>query len=115
MKVIVYGIVNCDSVRKARKWLKDHGVEYHFHDLRTDGVTASQLQKWLKAVGIEQLLNRRGQAWRKLGDQERAQADSDEVVGLLLKNPLLIKRPLIEAGRDCLVGFAPETYSKRFT
>lgn len=113
MKITVFGIANCDSVRKARKWLKENGYDHRFHDIRSDGLDAKQVSRWLKAAGPGALLNRRGQAWRALSDQERMQADGNDVTALLLKYPLLLKRPIAEIGKDCIVGFLPDEYRSR--
>jgi len=111
---IVYGIKNCDTVKKSRRWLDDHGVEYRFHDFRADGLTRAQLKGWVAAVGWEALLNRRGTTWRKLPEAEREGITAARAERLMLEEPTLIKRPVIEADNTVLVGFDEEDYRKRF-
>jgi arsenate reductase (glutaredoxin) len=108
----VYGIKNCDTVKKARKWLDDHGVTYRFHDFRGDGLDAKQLDAWIGAAGWETLLNRRGTTWRKLPDAEREGIDAKRAAALMLEHPTLIKRPVIEHGKQVLVGFDPKAYAE---
>lgn len=104
MAFTVYGIPNCDTVKKSRRWLDDQGVAFDFHDFRKDGLTAEQLSKWLDAVGAEKLVNKRGTTWRKLSDAEKAEAEQNPVP-ILLENPAIIKRPVIEGPHGISVGF----------
>ena len=110
------GIKNCDTVRKARQWLEANGIPYHFHDLRSAGLTAQQLQQWNRAVGWETLLNRRGSSWRQLSPQVRDNIDEPSALTLMLQNPTLIKRPILELkdGR-VQVGFAEGQYRQLFS
>lgn len=108
----LYGIKNCDTVKKARRWLDEHGVEYRFHDLRADGLEAKRLDAWIRAVGWETLLNRRGTTWRKLPEAVREGIDAKRAAALMLEQPTLIKRPVIEHGEQVLVGFDPDAYAK---
>ncbi|WP_018953109.1 ArsC family reductase [Thioalkalivibrio sulfidiphilus] len=108
----LYGIKNCDTVKKARKWLEAHGVEYRFHDFRADGLEAKQIDAWIKAVGWETLLNRRGTTWRKLPEAVREGIDEKRAAALMLEHPTLIKRPVVEHGKQVLVGFDPDVYAK---
>jgi len=110
----LYGIQTCDTVRKARKWLDAHGVEYRFHDFRVDGLDPALLQRWLDQAGWETLLNRRGATWRALPEGVRAGLDGTRVKGLLLERPTLIKRPVLDDGRAVHVGFDPRDYERRF-
>ncbi len=103
--VTLYGINNCDTIKKTRKWLQDRGVEFEFHDYRKDGAPASLIRRFLQEFPAEQLLNRRGTTWRKLGDDEKAQADSNQLVKLLGTYPALIKRPLLNRGKHWVLGY----------
>ncbi|HSP01095.1 MAG TPA: ArsC family reductase [Thioalkalivibrio sp.] len=110
--VILYGIKNCDTVKKARKWLDEHGADYRFHDFRADGLEAKQLDAWIQAVGWETLLNRRGTTWRKLPEEVREGIDEQRAAALMLEQTTLIKRPVVEHGKQVLVGFDPDAYAK---
>ena len=101
----VYGIKNCDTCRKARKWLNAEGVEHTFHDLRVDGFDAANVSRWLEAVGWEKLLNRRGMTWRNLDESDKDRVDAAKAATLMAGNPTLIKRPVFDDGRQILVGF----------
>lgn len=106
----VYGISNCDTVRKSRKWLDQAGISHEFHDFRKQGLSEQQLSHWEEAVGWEALLNRRGTAWRKLPEPTRDSIDAASAHALMLDNPTLIKRPVVEAGDAVTVGFSPERW-----
>lgn len=116
--IIVYGIANCDTVKKARAWLSEHGVSYTYHDFKKQGVPADQLTRWLAAVGWEKLVNRKGTTWRKLDDATRlAVVDAASATALMLANPSVIKRPVVvwhnasvSVGLD-LDAFAAQTAS----
>lgn len=108
--MIVYGLKNCDSCRKARKWLDAGNLEYDFIDLREDAPSRSTLKAWHQAVG-DGLLNRRGTTWRGLPDSEKARADTDLPL-LLQEHPALIKRPVLVTEEKMLVGFDPEAWKK---
>ena len=110
----LYGIRNCDTIRKARRWLDEHGVEYRFHDLRTDGLDAKTLQAWEKRLGWEHLLNRRGTTWRRLPEAERAGIDRTRALRIMLDNPAIIKRPLLASGRQLHLGFSADAYRDIF-
>lgn len=103
--ITVYGIKNCDSCRKALKWLTAEGIEHRFHDFRVDGLEALSLSGWVKAAGWEKLLNRRGTTWRNLSDTEKDGVDHAKAEALMAGNPTLIKRPVFETGDQVLVGF----------
>ena len=103
--ITVYGIKNCDTCRKALKWLAAEGIEHRFHDFRVDGLDASSLSTWVKDAGWEKLLNRRGTTWRKLSDAEKDGVDEAKAEALMAGNPTLIKRPVFEAGAQVIVGF----------
>ena len=108
--ITVYGIPNCDTVRKARRWLDAHQIPYRFHDLRKDGLDPAQLDHWLARAGWETLLNRRGATWRKLPEAVRKRIDAGTARQLMLDNPTLIKRPVVENGDTVLVGFSEAAY-----
>ncbi|MFZ9678339.1 MAG: arsenate reductase [Quisquiliibacterium sp.] len=111
----IYGIENCDQVRRARAWLRDHAIEYSFHDYRKHGLEAALLERWLRHLPWDVLLNRRGLAWRKLSAQDRARiVDKASAMEAMLAEPLLIKRPVIEAGDRLLVGFSDVVLNSTF-
>ncbi len=97
--VTVYGIPNCDTIKKARTWLADHGVDYAFHDYKTAGIDRGRLEKWSKKVGWETLLNRAGTTFRKLTDADKQGLDEKKAIALMLAQPSLIKRPVVGVRR----------------
>lgn len=106
--IVIYGLKNCDSCRKALKLLAESGATYRFHDLRADGLPPGRVQRWLAGAGWETLVNRRSTTWRGLPEAEKAAlADGAAAFPLLERHPTLIKRPVIEAGNQLIVGFAP--------
>ena len=112
MSITIYGIKNCDTMNKARAWLDKRGVEYAFHDYKTAGIERERLEKWEKKVGWEKLLNRAGMTFRKLPDKDKAGLDAKKAMALMLKQPSMIKRPVLDlGGGKLLVGFSPELYS----
>ncbi len=113
---ILHGIPNCDTIRKARKWLNQQEIEFTFHDFRKDGVSREKLQQWAAEGGWEQLLNRRGTTWRKLPPEEREGLDQESVITLLLEHPAMIKRPVLESDRlqGIEVGFSEARYQEIF-
>jgi len=102
-------------MKKARKWLADHGVEYEFHDYKKLGIEQKKLVAWIKAVGWETLLNRRGMMWRKVPDEVKASIDEKTAIRLMLETPSIIKRPVLEAKDKVTVGFKAETYEELFS
>lgn len=110
----VYGISNCDTVKKARKWLDARGVPYRFHDLRKDGVTVDMLHSWAMEAGWEKLLNRAGITWRRLPEADRADLTLEKAIRLMLANPTVIKRPVLDLGRRRHVGFKEAEYEQLF-
>ena len=114
MSVTLYGIKNCDTMKKARTWLDDHGVAYHFHDYKTAGIERAQLERWSEELGWETLLNRAGTTFRKLPEADRADLDRAKAAALMLAQPAMIRRPVLEADGEILVGFKPEVYAARF-
>lgn len=110
--VTIYGIPNCDTMKKARVWLDQHGIEYVFHDYKKEGIDAKRLEKWSRAVGWETLLNRAGTTFRKLSDAEKADLSEKKAIALMVEQPSLIKRPVLEFGAGKpLVGFKPDNYA----
>ncbi len=110
----LYGIKNCDTVKKARKWLDAAGIDYRFHDFRTDGLKLEQLIAWNQAVGWETLLNRRGTTWRQLPEAVKENIDDNNVLDLLMEHPTLIKRPVLELNEDVRIGFKETDYMELF-
>ena len=103
--ITIYGIKNCDTVKKARKWLDAEGIEHRFHDFRVDGLDKATLSGWMSELGRDVLINRRGTTWRKLSDAEKdVQSDAD-AIALLLSQPAMIKRPVFDLGGRRLAGF----------
>jgi arsenate reductase len=111
MKTVIYGIPNCDTMKKARAWLESHGIAYEFHDYKKAGIERSKLEAWLKAVGWEVLLNRAGTTFRKLPESARSGLTEAKATRLMLEQPSMIKRPVLERGKTLLVGFNPEKYA----
>ena len=103
--ITLYGIPNCDSCRRARRWLDQQDIEYRWHDLRRDGVRESTLRDWLTEFGWEKLLNRRGRSWRELSPEQKAGLDEAKALALVRQQPLLIKRPVLETAGKVLAGF----------
>ena len=110
--ITIYGIKNCDTMKKARGWLDSHGVACSFHDYKTEGIDRARLVRWAKQVGWETLLNRAGTTFRKLDDADKASLDETKAIALMLAQPSMIKRPVLELGGKLLVGFKPEVYKK---
>jgi arsenate reductase len=110
--VTIYGIKNCDTMKKARSWLDSHGVQYEFHDYKARGIDAARLARWSGEVGWEILLNRAGTTFKKLPDDKRADLTERKAIALMLEQPSMIKRPVLETGGRVVVGFRPESYEK---
>jgi len=109
--ITIYGIKNCDTMKKARAWLDKHGIDYSFHDYKTAGIGRERLERWEKRVGWKTLLNRAGTTFRKLPDKDKTVLDAKKAVALMLAQPSMIKRPVLDlGGGKLLVGFAPEQY-----
>ena len=112
---VIYGIDTCDQVRKARQWLRQHGIEHRFHDFRRDGLDPAHLERWLTKVPWDALVNRRGLGWRKLDAGHRASiVDQASAVELMLAEPTIIKRPVLESGDRLMVGFSDPLYVAAF-
>lgn len=114
MTAILYGIPNCDTVKKARTWLAEHAVAYGFHDYKKAGVDAQALDAWIATVGWESLLNRAGTTFRKLPDADKADLDAAKARALMIAHPSTIKRPVLVDGDRIEVGFKPERYAALF-
>ncbi len=114
MGVTIYGIKNCDTMKKARAWLDTHGVEYGFHDYKASGIDAATLGRWAAEVGWETLLNRAGTTFRKLPDAQKNDLTERKAIALMMEQPSMIKRPVLQVGKRILVGFKPEIYAKSF-
>lgn len=114
MATTIYGIKACETMKKARSWLEAQGIDYAFHDYKTAGIERKTLEGWVKKVGWETLLNRSGTTFRKLPDADKEGIDEAKAIGLMLEKPSMIKRPVLETGRDLLVGFKPEDYAAKF-
>jgi arsenate reductase (glutaredoxin) len=112
--VTIYGIKNCETMKKARAWLDDHGIAYAFHDYKTAGIERATLEHWAAEVGWESLLNRAGMTFRKLPESEKEGLSTRKAIGLMLVHPSAIRRPVLDVGGHLLVGFKPEPYAKAF-
>ena len=112
MTVTMYGIKNCDTIKKARVWLDEHAIAYDFHDYKSAGVDAASLARWIAAAGWETVLNRAGTTFRKLADADKADLDADKATALMLAQPSMIKRPVLEHPGGILIGFAPDRYAR---
>ena len=112
MPVTIYGIRNCDTMKKARAWLDAHGVAYAFHDYKTAGIDRARLEGWIGELGWELLLNRAGTTFRKLPESDRDGHTEKKAIALMLAQPGMIKRPVLDIGGTLIVGFKPEIYAK---
>lgn len=109
--VTLYGIPNCDTIKKARRWLESTGIEYRFHDYRKDGLEKDTLELWASELGWEALLNRRGTTWRKLPEDEKSVINHERAITLMLEQPAMIKRPLLDTDHQKLLGFCEQQYN----
>ena len=112
--MIVYGIKNCDTVKKARRWFEANGLEFEFHDFRADGLEQKTIELWLKKVPWELLLNKRGRTWRNIEDPRKDKLDQLIAIELMVANPTLIKRPVVSYNNDVMVGFKEQDYVTYF-
>jgi arsenate reductase len=108
--VTLYGIRNCDTVKRARAWLEERGVEYRFHDYKLSGVDAAQLERWSSEVGWAALLNRAGTTFRKLPERDKVNLNERKALSLMAVNPSVIKRPVLDLGERIVIGFKPALY-----
>ena len=115
MTTTLYGIPNCDTVKKARTWLADNGHDFTFHDFKKQGLSRELVQGWLKDLDWETLVNRKGMTWRNLSDERKAQVnDADSATELMLENPSVIKRPVLAGVGPVSVGFSADAYADKF-
>jgi len=110
--ITLYGIKNCDTVKKARRWLEAHNIEYQFHDFREDGIDKTQLKGWVETLGWEAVVNKRSTTWRNLSDKEKEILSNAQAVKLLAGNPTLIKRPVTEKNKTLLIGFKESEFQQ---
>ncbi len=113
--ITLYGIKNCDTVKKARAWLEERGIDYSFHDFREDGIDESRVREWLAELGWQELVNRRSTSWRSLDAGTRETMDADRAAREILRQPTLIKRPLLDTGKQRFVGFSADDYERIFS
>lgn len=112
--ITLYGIKNCDTIKKARKWLSDNAIDYRFHDVRADGLNAASIDSWIEQAGWENVLNRRGTTWRKLDMRIQENTTEDNITALLLEYPAMIKRPVLEVDGKITIGFKADLYQDIF-
>lgn len=112
--IIMYGIKNCDTIKKARKFLEDNNVEYEFHDFRTDGLNPIQLRAWLKELGWEKVINKRSTTWRNLPDETKENMDETLAMIVAEQQPTIIKRPVLEMSEQAVIGFSEKNYTELF-
>ncbi|MCA6123712.1 ArsC family reductase [Bradyrhizobium sp. WSM 1704] len=112
MTITIYGIKNCDTMKKARAWLDDRGVAYDFHDYKTAGIGKDKLKQWSEEVGWETLLNRAGTTFKKLPDTDKEGLNERKALALMAEQPSMIKRPVLDLGAKRVVGFKPDIYAK---
>ncbi len=111
MAHILYGIKACDTMKKARTWLDEHQVEYAFHDYKSAGIDRERLSRWCEEHGWQVLLNKAGTTFRKLGDEQKADIDQAKAIELMLAQPSMIKRPVLQLGDKTVIGFKPDIYA----
>lgn len=114
MKITIYGIKACDTMKKARDWLAARGIEYRFHDYKVGGIDRASLERWCRELGWEIVLNRAGTTFRKLPEAARQNLDAGKAIDLMLEQPSMIKRPVLDLGKSLLIGFKPAAYAKAF-
>lgn len=114
MTITMYGIKNCDTIKKARTWLDSNGIAFAFHDYKASGIAAATARRWVDEHGWEVILNRAGTTYRALPDADKQGIDADKAVALMVANPSMIKRPVLDLGDRRLVGFKPDAYAAAF-
>lgn len=112
MMIKIYGIANCDTIKKARKWLDEHSIDYDFHDYKKLGVPEKELKRWVKDTGWETLLNKRGTTWRKLNEKTRNSVNETSAIQIMLDNPSIIKRPVLTKDKTILIGYCKSEYAQ---
>lgn len=110
--ITVYGIRNCTTMKRAFAWFEEHGIDYVFHDYKKSGVPRADLERWAERLGWRTLLNSQGPTWRKLPDADKADLTPEKLMALVAAHPSLIRRPVVEAGEQLLVGFDPALFAK---
>lgn len=115
MTVTIYGIKNCDTMKKARSWLDAHNIDYRFHDYKAEGIGRAHLEAWCGKAGWETVLNRAGTTFKKLDEASKANLTQDKAIALMLEQPSMIKRPVLEGPASLTVGFKPEIYESLFS
>ncbi|ENM5764427.1 ArsC family reductase [Vibrio mimicus] len=115
MTITLYGIPNCDTIKKARKWLEQEGISYQFHDYRKDGITPDLVTEFCDRLGWEQVLNKRGTTFRQLSDEQKAALNADNAVALLVAQPAMIKRPILQRQDELHLGFSDAQYRALFS
>ena len=113
MTIVMYGIKNCDTIKKAKKWLLENHHEFHFHDHRIDGLQKEQLIEWCYTLGWENVLNKRGTTYRQLSDLEKSSLTETNVIALLVQHPAMIKRPILDVDGELILGFKAELYAEK--
>ena len=114
-KPVMYGINNCDTIKKAKSWLNEHHIDFDFHDYKKLGIEHSQLTQWVQQLGWEQLINKRGTSWRKLDESSKQNMDDQLAVTVMMDNPSIIKRPLLVMGEQKILGFDQQQYQQLFS
>ena len=114
MAVTIYGIKNCDTMKKARTWLDSRGISYRFHDYKAEGIDAGSLGRWIGALGWETVLNRAGTTFRALPEADKTGLDAEKAIALMLAQPSMIKRPILDLDGTLLAGFKPDAYEDAF-
>ena len=112
--VTIYGISNCDTIKKAKNWLDKNNIQYSFYDYRKQGLEAEQIERWVNILGWEALLNQRGTTWRKLADEIKNNVDQASAIEIMLENPSIIKRPLLDKNNELHLGFSDSQYQALF-
>jgi Spx/MgsR family transcriptional regulator len=115
MAITIYGIKNCDTMKKARSWLDAKDLAYTFHDYKAEGIDRGHLERWTELAGWDTVLNRAGTTFKKLTEADRQDLDRDKAIGLMLAQPSMIKRPVLEIGGRLVVGFKPDVYEQTFS
>lgn len=113
--ITLYGIKNCDTVKKARDWLTKNNIDYRFHDFRVDGLDQAQVKNWITDIGLENLVNKRSTTWKELDDSVKNNFNEKTAEAVIVENPTLIKRPLLDTGKQKHVGFKEAEYTKIFS
>ncbi len=115
VSLTLYGIRNCDTMKKARAWLDARGVKYRFHDYKTEGIERARLELWCRELGWEAVLNRAGTTFRKLAEADKSSLDEKKAIALMLAQPSMIKRPVLDLGGKLVAGFKPDLYASTVT